>query len=77
MAPVTSIIGTISLWFSEMDNSLMHASGHCPSDKIEERMTFALIHENLYLAESDDEQDAKSDAANTFNISRGDGGSIS
>ena len=60
-----------------MDNALLHASGHYPADKIEERGTFSLIHARLYLAESDDEQDNKSAAANTFNISCGDGGSSS
>ena len=57
-----------------MDNDLLHASGHYPEDKIEERINFALIHENLYLAESDDEQDDKSAAANTLYISCGGGG---
>ena len=34
-----------------------------------------MSHARLYLSESDDEQDYKSDAANTFNISYGGGGS--
>ena len=60
-----------------MDNDLLHVSGHSPADKIEERITFALIHARLYLSESDDERDEKSAAANTFDISCGGGGSIS
>ena len=60
-----------------MDNVLLHASGHSTADKIEERITFALIHARSYLDESDDEQDNKSAAANTFYISYGGGGSIS
>ena len=58
-----------------MDNALLHASGHHPSDKIEERITFALSHARLYLAESDDELYENSAAANTFDISYGSGGS--
>ena len=58
-----------------MDNALMHASGHSPEYKIEERITFALRHARLYLAESDDERDDKSAAANKFDRSCGDGGS--
>ena len=54
-----------------MGNSLLHASGHYPADKIEERINFALIHARLYLSELDDEQDDKSAAANTFDISCG------
>ena len=49
-----------------MDNSLLHASGHSPEYKIEERVTFALVHAYLYLAESDDERDEKSADANTL-----------
>ena len=60
-----------------MDNSLLHASGHYPADKIEERITSALSHARLYLAESDDERYDKSAAANTFDISYGGGGSRS
>ena len=60
-----------------MDNDILHASGHPPADKIEERITLALIHSRLYLAESDDERDEKSDATNTFDISCGGGGSSS
>ena len=56
-----------------MDNALLHASGHYPSSKIEERITFSLIHACLYLAESDDERDYKSAAANIFYISCGGG----
>ena len=43
-----------------MCNALLHVSGHYPADKIEERITFALIHACLYLAESYDERDDKS-----------------
>ena len=57
-----------------MDNALLHGSGHTPADKTEERITFALIHALLYLAESDDEQDNKSAAAKIFDISCGGGG---
>ena len=59
-----------------MDNVPLHAPGHYPEYKIEERITFALSHTCLYLAESDDEQYDKSTAANTFNRSCGGGGSI-
>ena len=59
---------TIYLWFSEMYNDLLHASLHYPEDKLEEQITF------VFLAESDDEWDDKSDAAKTFNISCGGGG---
>ena len=51
----------------------MHASVHSQADKIEERITFALSHARLYLFESDDEQDDKSAAANTFDIPYGSG----
>ena len=47
------------------------------SDKIEERITFALIHACLYLSKIDDERDDKSDAANKFDIFCGDGVSSS
>ena len=77
MAPVTAIMDAIYLWFSAMDNDLLHAYGHYPADKIEERITSALITACLYLVESDDEQDNKSAATNTFYISCGGGGSIS
>ena len=40
-----------------MDNAILHVYGHSPADKIEERITFALIHAGLYLSESDDELD--------------------
>ena len=54
-----------------MDNALLHASGYSPAGKINERITFALSHAHLYLADSDDEWDDKSAAANTFDISCG------
>ena len=72
-----TIIGAISLWFGAMYNALLHASGHYPTDKIEERINFALSHERLYLAEPDDEWENKFDAANIFCISCGGGGSRS
>ena len=59
-----------------MDNYLLCASGHSPEYKIEYRIAFALIHARLYLYESDDEQDDKSSAVNTFDISCGNEGSI-
>ena len=46
-----------------MDNALLHAPGHYPEDKIEERITFALRYAHLYLAGSDDERDNKYAAA--------------
>ena len=55
IAPVTAIMGGISLWFGAIYNSLLHASGYSPADKTEERITFALIHARLYVSESDDE----------------------
>ena len=55
MAPVTAKMDTIYLLFSEMDNDLLHVSENSTEDKIEERITFALIHARLYLFESDDE----------------------
>ena len=60
-----------------MYNALLHAPGHSQADKIEEWITFALIHARLYLSESDDERDDKSAATNTFNISCGGGVSSS
>ena len=60
-----------------MDNAILHASGHYPSDKIEEWINFDLSHARLYLSESDDERYENSAAANTFNISCGGGGSSS
>ena len=60
-----------------MHNYLLNASVHYPADKIEERVTFALIYARLYLLELDDEQDDKAAAANTFDISWGGGVSIS
>ena len=45
----------ISLLFSAMYNDLLHASGHYPADKTEERILFALSYAHLYLFESDDE----------------------
>ena len=68
-------MGEISLWFGSIDNALLHVSGHSPEDKINKRITFALRHACLYLVESDDEQDNKSAATNTFYISCGGGGS--
>ena len=50
-------------------------SGNSPADKIEEPITFALIHAHVYLSESDDERDDKSASAKTFDISYGGGGS--
>ena len=63
----------ISLWFSEMENALLHESGISPEDKIEEQITFALCHARLYLTESYDDWDDKSTAANIFDISCGGG----
>ena len=60
-----------------METYLLHASELSPVDKIEERITFALCHARLYLAESDDEQDDKYAAENTFDISCGGVGYIS
>ena len=77
MVPVTAIMDAVSLWFSAMENSLLHASGLSPEDKIEERIPFALCHARLYLTESYDYWDDKSAAANTFDISCGGKGSIS
>ena len=77
MAPVANRIGWIYLWFVAMDNYLLHESGHSPADKIEERFNFSLSHTSLYLAESDDEQDDNSAAANTFYIFCVGGGYIS
>ena len=57
-----------------MYNALLHAPENSSADKIEERITFALRHSNLYLAESDDERYDKSVASNTFDISCGGGG---
>ena len=73
-APFTAIMDAISLWFSAMDNALLRASRNFPADEIEEWITFALSHACLYLAESYDEQEDKSAAANTFDISCGGGG---
>ena len=60
-----------------MDNSLLHASGLPPADKIEERITFALIHARLNFSELDDERNDKSADENTFYISCGGGESRS
>ena len=60
-----------------MDNALLHAFGHTPADKIEERINFTKIHASLYWSESDDERDKNSSAANTFDIFCGDVGSSS
>ena len=54
-----------------MDDTLLHAYGHYPEDKIEEQITFAFSHARLYLAKSGYERDNKSAAANTFDISCG------
>ena len=48
-------------------------SGNYHVYKIEERVTFSLIHAHLYLAESDNERDDNSAAANTFDIYCGGG----
>ena len=42
MALVTTIMDSIYLWLSAMDNALLHAYVNYPEDKIEERITFAL-----------------------------------
>ena len=55
MAPVTAIMDAISLRLSTMNNALLHASGHSPAYKTEERIHFSLIYARLYLSESDDE----------------------
>ena len=60
-----------------MYNAIVHESGHYPADKIEERITFALIHARLNLSGLDDERYDKSDAANTFYIFCGGGVSSS
>ena len=52
-----------------MYNYILNVSGISLSDKIEERIILALYHAHLYLSESDNEQDNKSTAANTFDIS--------
>ena len=57
-----------------MDNAILHASVNSPAEKIEEQINFALSHACLILPESDYEQDDKSSAANTFDISFGGGG---
>ena len=54
-----------------MENDLLCASGLSPENKIEERISFAQCHARLYLTVSYDDQDDKSAAANTFNISCG------
>ena len=59
-------MGKISLLFNEMDNYLLHMSGHSPAFQIEDRINFALIHARLYSDESDDELDNKSAATNTL-----------
>ena len=77
MVPVTAIIYVISLWFSAMENALLHASRLSQEDKIEERILFDLCHARLYSIESYDDWDNNSAAANLFYISCGGGGSIS
>ena len=57
-----------------MDNYVLNASVIFPSDNIEHRITFAVVHARLYSAESDDERDNKSAAENKFDRSCGDGG---
>ena len=57
-----------------MYNALLHVYGNYPAEKIEERITFALSHIGLYLAESDDERDDKYSTSNTLYISCGGGG---
>ena len=52
-----------------MYDDLLHVSGNYPAYKIEERITFSLIHANLYLFELYDERDEKSATADTFDIS--------
>ena len=59
-----------------MYNALLHASGISPEDKIEEQIHFALCHSRLYLTESDDERDNKSDAEKKLDICYGGGGSV-
>ena len=53
--PPLDILNVFSFFMVAMDNALLHASGHYPSSKIEERITFALCHSRLYLSESDDD----------------------
>ena len=60
-----------------MEKALLCASGLSPEDKIEERIPFALCHARLYLNVSYYDQEHKSAAANTFNISCGGGVYIS
>ena len=73
MAPIAAIMDAIYLWFGATYNDLIHMSGHLPAYKIEEQINFALSHACLYLSESDDEQDEKSAAENTSDISYGGG----
>ena len=70
-------MGATSLCFGAIDNALLHASVYFPADKIEERITFALSHAHLYLAELYDERDDKSTTSNTFYIFCGGGRSSS
>ena len=77
MMPVTATMDAISLWWSEMENDLLHESGLHPEDKIEERIPFALCYACLYLTESYGDWDVKSDTANTLDISCGGRGSRS
>ena len=56
-----------------MDNALLNASVNSPAYKIKERITFALSHARLYLAESNDEEDNKSATENRWYISCGGG----
>ena len=57
-----------------MENDILHASGNSTAYKIEEWITFALIHARLYLSESDDERYKNYFAEKTFDISCGGGG---
>ena len=77
MVPVTAIMDAISLWFSAMENDLLHESGISPEDKIEEQITFALCHARLYSTISYDDWDDNYAAAKKFDISCGGGGSRS
>ena len=68
-----TIMGSIYSWFGAMDNALLHTYGHSRSNTREEQITFTLSLARLYLSESDDEQDDKSDSSNKLYISCGGG----
>ena len=51
MTPVTAKMDAIYLRLSAMDNSILHASGNSPANKIEDRITLIFYHARLYLAE--------------------------